>query len=141
MGLVGRLEVAVVEPVRSFARGAPSPVALYRSRRSAFEGLHVIAPSTVEPGEAVTLTLQAWDRHERLVPGFDGTVTLSTTDPGAVHPDRVRFLPRNDGLARVEGVRFETPGTHYLTAEHDGVRAVGNPVVVREDPDHRVPVG
>ncbi|PSQ11388.1 hypothetical protein BRC93_05635 [Halobacteriales archaeon QS_5_70_15] len=72
MGLVGRLEEAVVEPVRSFARGAPSPVALYRSRRSAFEGLHVIAPSTVEPGEAVTLTLQAWDRQSGSSRGSTG---------------------------------------------------------------------
>jgi len=74
-------------------------------------------------------------------PGFDGTASLPTTGPGAVHPDRIRSLPRNDGLARVEGVRFEAPGTHDVTAEHDGVRAVGNPVVVREDPDYRVPVG
>jgi hypothetical protein len=57
MSLGERLEEAVVEPVRSFARGAPSPVALYRSRRSTFEDLHLIAPSTVEPGEEVPLTL------------------------------------------------------------------------------------
>lgn len=138
MSLVERLEEAVVDPVRSFARGAPSPVVLYRSRRSAFEDLHLIAPSTVEPGEEVALTLQAWDGYERLVPGFDGTAVLGATDPEATLPDRARFLARNDGLVRVEGVRFRTPGTHYVTAEHEGVRAVSNPVVVREDPEDRV---
>ncbi|MEF8840661.1 MAG: hypothetical protein V5A62_03420 [Haloarculaceae archaeon] len=57
MGVIERLGEAVVEPVRRFARGAPSPVALYRSRRSTFEDLHVVAPSTIEPGEEVSLTL------------------------------------------------------------------------------------
>jgi hypothetical protein len=138
MGVLGRLSDAVVDPALSFARGAPSPVALYRSRRSTFEDLHVVAPSTVEPGASVPLTLQAWDRYERLVPGFDGAVRLRTTDPAATLPERVRFVGRNDGLARVEGARFGTPGLHYVTAEHDDVRAVSNPILVGEAPDHRV---
>jgi hypothetical protein len=138
MDALERLRDAVVDPVRSFARGAPSPVALYRSRRSTFGDLHLVAPSTVEPGERVSLTLQAWDRFERLVPGFDGAVDLRTTDPAATLPERVRFRGEENGLTRVEGVRFGTPGTHYVTAEHDGVRAVGNPIAVREDPEYRV---
>jgi len=72
MGLTERLVDGVVEPVGSFARGAPSPVALYRSRRSASDDPHVIAPSTVEPGEAVTLALQAWDRQSGSSRGSTG---------------------------------------------------------------------
>jgi hypothetical protein len=82
MWLTERLVDGVVEPVGSFARGAPSPVALYRSRRSAFDDLHVIAPSTVEPGEEVSLTLQAWDRYERLVPGSTGRRPSRRPAPG-----------------------------------------------------------
>ncbi|ESP86874.1 DUF3604 domain-containing protein [Candidatus Halobonum tyrrellensis] len=127
------------ESVASFLRGAPSVRQLLASRHSAFESAHLILPSTAVVGESVTLSVQAWDRYERLVPDPEAAFAVETTDPAATLPTALAF----DGspVVRLDGVRFETPGVHYVAVEHreTGERFVSNPVEVHATPpDSRV---
>lgn len=111
--------------------------------------LWVHAPSTVQAGEAVPLTVECWDYCERLVCGYDGTVEFNATDPRAQLPapytfrpswwnqgvvEATRFLTGDGGLHRFQVV-FETPGIHYVhvTDPDHGYVARSNPVLVTAD--------
>jgi hypothetical protein len=132
--------VKLRETVGVFARRAPSPRELLANRTQHFERLHAILPSTATPGEALELTVQAWDQCERLHRDFAGTATVATTDPDATHPETVSFRSRDDGVVRVDGVQFTSPGVQYLTLTDDrtGERFVSNPVRVATAHDTRV---
>jgi hypothetical protein len=127
------------ETVKTFVRSAPSPRELVANRTQRFERLHAILPSTATPGEPLSLTVQAWDQCERLLRDFEGTATVEATDPEATHPSSISLDPTDGGLVRIDGIRFETPGTHYLTLRDrkTGERFVSNPVRVG-DHDRRV---
>lgn len=129
----GSVHKAIVTAT-GFANNRPSPRRLWANRTQRFDRLHAIAPSTVEPGETVSLTLQARDQCERLCSEFQGEFRVESTDDEATHPSRVTFLPRNGGVATVPDVEFETPGTQYLTfvREETSERFVSNPVRVVE---------
>ncbi|WP_251341787.1 DUF3604 domain-containing protein [Haloplanus halophilus] len=131
--------VKLKETVGVFVRNAPSPRELLANRTQRFDRLHAILPSTAAPGESLTLTVQAWDQCERLHRDFEATVTVTATDSEATHPRTVTFDPASDGVERVAGVAFESPGVHYLTLTEDrtGERFVSNPVRVTDD-DRRV---
>ncbi|WP_248895964.1 DUF3604 domain-containing protein [Haloplanus halobius] len=122
--------------VRTFLDNAPSIRQLLESRHREVDALHAILPSTVQIGESATLTVQVWDAYERLVREFGGTVEVTTTDPEAIVPDRLRFGGDDDGWVRTGGITFRTPGTQYVRVEHpaSGVTAVSNPVDVTESP-------
>jgi hypothetical protein len=128
------------ETVKTFVRSAPSPRELLANRTQRFERLHAILPSTAAPGEPLSLTVQAWDQCERLLRDFEGTATVEATDEEATHPSSVSLDPADDGLVRVDGIRFETPGTHHLTLRDRATdeRFVSNPVRVGPDHDRRV---
>lgn len=128
------------ETVKVFARNAPSPRELLANRGQRFDRLHVVVPSTATPGESLQVTVQAWDQCERLHREFDGTATVDATDPEAVHPQTVSFAPGDDGVARLDGVEFASPGVQYLVLadERTGERFVSNPVRVAPDHERRV---
>jgi hypothetical protein len=128
------------ETISVFARSAPSPRELLANRQQTLDRLHAIVPSTTTPGESLSLTLLAWDQCERLYPDFDGTVTVETTDSAATHPETVSFASSEDGVVTVDGLGFETTGTHYvvLTDDRTGERFVSNPVRVAQSHDRRV---
>ncbi|MFB6303764.1 MAG: DUF3604 domain-containing protein, partial [Haloferacaceae archaeon] len=128
------------ETLRVFASAAPSAGELLANRRSRFDRAHAVLPSTATTGESLDLLVQAWDQCERLFP-FEGTFRVTTTDPDAAAPDRVRFEAADDGLTTAGDVAFHTPGVHYLVLERVGTgeRFVANPVRVHADePDRRV---
>lgn len=129
--------VKAVETVKVFAGSAPSPAELWANRSPEFERIHAIVPSTVEPGESVAVTLQAWDQCERLWGSYDRTVSLVASDPDATVPDSVSFADATDGVVRAEGLTFETPGVQYLTITDPatGETFHSNPVRVVSDPD------
>jgi len=128
------------ETVRGFTGNRPSLRRLWTNRTQRFERLHAVLPSTVEPGESVSLTLQAWDQCERLHTDFRGEFEVRVTDDDATHPPRVSFAPQNGGVATASGIRFATPGVQYLTLTHEatGQQFVSNPVHVVDDPDVRI---
>jgi len=130
----------VRDSIRIFLENSPSPVELWRSRRSTFERAHCILPSTAVVGESFDATVQARDRYERLVPDFEGEFTLGATDPEAAHPETVALDATEEGVTSTGEVRFETPGVHYLTVAHEPTdrRFVSNPVEVHaEEPEYR----
>ncbi|WP_435175513.1 DUF3604 domain-containing protein [Halorussus sp. AFM4] len=127
------------ESVRLFLAGAPSVRDLLASRHSEFESAHVVVPSTAVVGESASLTVQAWDRYERLVADPAERFVVESTDPAATLPDALEL----DGnpVVRARGVEFATPGVHYVTLRRRGTDEafVSNPVRVHESaPDHRV---
>ncbi len=129
------------ETVRVFADRRPSVRTLLSNRRQRFTEAHAILPSTATTDESLELTIQAWDQCERLIDDFDGGFRLSSTDDAATFPDRIRFPPTNDGIARTDAISFATPGLQYVTLTHrtSGERFVSNPVrVTADDPDEHV---
>ena len=138
-GLVGKAAATV----RGFAGNRPSLARLWRNRTQRFDRLHAILPSTVEPGESVSLTVQAWDQCERLHADFEGGFRVDSTDDDATHPDRIAFPSSHGGVATASGIEFGTAGVQYLTftREDTGRRFVSNPVRVVDDPDERLSGG
>jgi len=133
--------VKAKESVKVFTRQRPSIRGLLRSRSGRFDRAHAVLPSTAATGVPLDLTVQLWDEYERLHGEVGRTLAVSSTDPDADVPDRVRFPSGHDGVATVSGVAFETPGIQYLTLTHaqTGRRFVSNPVrVTEEDPAERV---
>jgi hypothetical protein len=128
--------VKAKEMLAVFARDSPSVGELLRNRRSRFDRLHAVLPSTATTAESLELTAQAWDQCERLTDSFTGAFRVETTDSEATVPDRVRFTARGGAVETVGGFRFGTPGTHYVTFTHEatGERYVSNPVEVHESP-------
>ncbi|MFB6073463.1 MAG: DUF3604 domain-containing protein [Haloarculaceae archaeon] len=127
------------ETIRVFASRRPSLRELWASRDGSFDRAHAILPSDAVAGESVGMTVQAWDEYERLH-DHAGTFALGATDADATHPESVTFTPADEGLVRVEGVTFETPGVQYVTlTDERGRRFVSNPVRVHESaPDERL---
>lgn len=122
--------------IQSFLGSAPSVRALWRSRRSRFDDVHAILPSTATVGEPVSLTVQAWDTYERIHRAFDGAFRLESSDPDAAVPARVRLEPSDDGVTRIDDLQFATPGTHYLTLHHPALETgrATNPIAVTASP-------
>lgn len=128
------------ETLKVFASSAPSPRELLANRTQRFDRYYATAPSTVEPGDPLSLTVQVWDQCERLYRDFTGTATVASTDPTATYPDTVSFRADDDGVVRVDGIEFESTGTHYLQLRDDqtGRQFVSNPVRVATDHERRV---
>lgn len=125
------------QSIRSFLRGRPSLRDLLASRHSEFESAHVTLPSTAVVGESVRLSIQAWDRYERLVPDPAERFDVVCTDRAATVPEAVELS--DEPVGRHEGVAFGTAGVHYLALRRRGTDEtyVSNPVRVRESPPDR----
>jgi len=79
---------------------------------------------------------------DNVPPEWTGTIELDGGD-GYAGPDRFEFAPEHAGpyhgdhrpIARIEGVRFDTPGVKWITArEPQGdIETPSNPVIVTDD--------
>jgi len=71
---------------------------------------------TATAGVAITVTVTVYDSDGNTVTGYNGTVSLSSTDTAAVLPDSYTFDPSTDGGSHQFTVTFYTAGTWTLTA-------------------------
>ena len=78
--------------------------------------LVVIAPQNVEPGTAFDVIVEAEDAHNRVVPGFRGTVAvgLGTADPGAAIPAAFTFSAGDHGKHTLH-VTLQATGSQTIT--------------------------
>ena len=136
MSLVSKLLAEGRESMRLFLSGTPSIRELLASRRSEFESVHLRLPSTTVVGDTIGLTVQAWDRYERLVPDPAERFIVDCTDPAATIPDMLEL--NGAPVVRTGGVEFATPGIHHVTLRRQGTEEtfVSNPVQVHETPPH-----
>jgi hypothetical protein len=72
-------------------------------------------PTSEPSGVAANVTVTAYDGSNNIIPGFTGTVTLTSSDPSATLPAAYTFLPADAG-AHVFSVTLNTAGTQSLTA-------------------------
>src|SRR5471032_2017657 len=82
---IGLLEDRVVPTIlRPPLHPAPVPPATH---------LQVVVPANVVSGQTINVIIEAEDAHNKIVPGFLGTVNLSlgTADPGATYPGSFTF--------------------------------------------------
>lgn len=148
----------VAIPVGLWASVSIRPGVLFDNRPRM---LWVHAPSTVAPGEAFQVTVQAWDAYERLSATYRGTVHFglesyrfdgsawgdSAPAGGVELPEAYTFSGRRRGSGvayRIRdgrdngshrfGVRIDTPGIHYLVVRDSLTRNgyYSNPIEVRE---------
>ncbi|QLH83935.1 DUF3604 domain-containing protein [Halosimplex pelagicum] len=129
-----------VESVKVFAENNPSLRDLARGRRRRFDDVECVLPSRVVTTESLSATVSVWDEYLRLLPDYDGTLTVDSTDPEAIHPEAIDFELTDEAVTELAGVAFETPGVQYLTlTDESGRRFTSNPVQVFEsEPDERL---
>jgi len=129
-----------IESVKVFAENNPSLGELARGRRRRFDDAECVLPSRVAVAESLSATVSVWDEYLRLLPDYDGTLALDSTDPEATHPDELDFGSTDEAVTELAGVAFETPGVQYLTlTDESGRRFASNPVQVFEsEPDERL---
>jgi len=129
-----------LESVKVFAENNPSLTELARGRRRQFDDLECVLPSRVVSTEPLSATVSVWDEYLRLLPEYDGEFTVESTDPDAIHPERLDFGLVEGAVTELEGIAFETPGIQYLVLTDDaGRRFVSNPVqVFAEEPEYRL---
>ncbi|MFC7142188.1 DUF3604 domain-containing protein [Halosimplex aquaticum] len=129
-----------IESVKVFADNKPSLADLARGRRRRFDDVECVLPSRVVADEPLSATVSVWDEYLRLLPEYDGAFTIESTDPDAIHPDRLDFDLTDEAVAEQEGIAFETPGVQYLVlTDEEGRRFVSNPVQVFEsEPEYRL---
>ncbi|MEW6359993.1 MAG: DUF3604 domain-containing protein [Planctomycetota bacterium] len=107
--------------------------------------IRVRTPSQVVKGEPFSICVHVCDRFQNPTPEFVGQVTVACTDPAAEMPKALTFEPKHRGWMRLEGLKFNTPGTHAITVdaggllEGDGAKSVSTPIeVLAEAPKLRL---
>ena len=112
----------------------PLPILPFAVSGAAVAGVHGVAPSVVEPGEAFELSVRAEDafrnRATGAIPGFeilvDGDVRAAT--------------PAGTEAVSVVELTLDEPGPHWIEIRSgDGeIRGAANPVLVEESPARRI---
>lgn len=100
--------------IRSFLKGLPSLRELARSRQRTFSTAHCIRPSTAVTGEAIEMTVLAWDRYERLVRDFDGQLVCECFDPDATIPDIAESIRSLECTIEIIEFSFRSDARWYL---------------------------
>lgn len=117
--------------------------------------LWVHAPSTVEADEEFEITIEAWDKYERLAGGYNGKVYFSIKSYNYTTLQRIpskhdlpsahRFssnailggiIPAYKFVGEENGKRtfdasISTPGIHYIIVEDSGEEFRSNPIIVK----------
>ena len=112
----------------------PLPVLPFAVSGASVAGVHGVAPSVVEPGEAFELSVRAEDafrnRATGAIPSFeilvDGDVRAAT-------------LAGSEAISVVE-LTLDEPGPHWIEirSEDGEIRGAANPVLVEENPARRI---
>lgn len=84
-------------------------------RVTAVSKLQVITPETAAQGQPVYIGLKVTDEAGVIIPNYEGTVALSTTDEAAMLPATVRFTAAEGGQKSVVAT-FRTLGLQTVTA-------------------------
>jgi len=95
--------------------------------------IQVAAPSEAVAGEPFTIVVRALDVWGNRSDGYEGEVSLGSSDPGAQLPRGCTFTEADHGARRMEGVKLSTPGLQVIKAKVGCREAVSNPIIVREE--------
>jgi uncharacterized delta-60 repeat protein len=76
----------------------------------------ISAPAEVTAGQPFEVTVTARDENGNVVPDYTGTVSLSSTDPGAAFPGSHTFTTDDAGVYTFSGVQLFTAGPQSLFA-------------------------
>jgi Tol biopolymer transport system component len=83
--------------------------------------IEVIGPSPSKPFAVADLVLTVLDDQENVVTGWEGILTLSSSDAGAIVPSPVAFSTGDEGTQTLEdALAFSSAGVHGLEAEAEG---------------------
>ena len=99
-------------------------------------GLHSLrvsgAPVALAAGQYVNVTVSAVDAYGNPVPGYTGTIQLTSSDPKAGLPGQLTFTGANAGVLKTF-VQLETAGVQSITAidSIDGLTATGSGITVQ----------
>jgi len=102
--------------------------------------LVVTARATVKAGERARLQVRAEDRNSILCRHYEGTVTLTSSDPRAALPKKVKFTAA-DGGKRFASITFRTAGIQTVSASDADANIAGesNPTLVSAaNPEQRL---
>ncbi len=84
-------------------------------------------PPEMKVNDDATMKITAVDQNGKRVEDYTGTALLSSTDPTALLPleGKIQFQPQNLGeKALTLGLRFRTPGEHFLHIEDSSDKEV-----------------
>ncbi|MBM4012197.1 MAG: hypothetical protein FJ286_12590 [Planctomycetes bacterium] len=108
LATAGRQSVTVASLSDPKVSGTASTTVVAPSTLASFA---VVMPPRVLAGEPVRAGVIAMDASGRLIPGYNGTATVTSSDPGAILPGTVTFL---NGRAVVR-VTFATAGDQTVS--------------------------
>ena len=96
--------------------------------------LQVIMPSQATAGQATWCLVRVEDRYGNPAPGYRGTVRLVSRAGMAELPESASFAESDQGVRRIDGIRFRTPGIHTIEVTDGAHRGVSNPIRVTRTP-------
>ena len=110
------LAVSAVSPYAFWAGGFQGSAT--RTLTEMYCAIHfgVSAPATVTAGSPFSVTVTAQDGAGATVSGYSGTVSLTSSDPGASLPASYTFAPGDAGSHTFTGMVLNTPGSRTVTA-------------------------
>ncbi len=99
---------------------------------AAADSLSLSVPSVVTSGDGFPVTVTAYDRYGNIATGYQGTVTLTSSDGQAVSPNTVSFSSSSTtpGVATVTAT-LDQAGTTKLTATAGWLKATSNKIVIQ----------
>jgi len=105
---------------------------------SAPHRVQVVMPSDALVGKPTWAIIRVEDRYGNPTAQFSGTARLSSTDATARLPERVEFIEADNGVQRVENIRFGRPGDFRISAHSEIGSHTGNPVRVGLQPPEQL---
>jgi hypothetical protein len=94
-------------------------------------GLDMIQASVTTAGTAFTVTVRAVDPYSNNAFPYGGTVTLTSSDPGATLPGPYAYQPTDLAQHAFTGVVLRTPGMQTITAtDSNGLTKQSAPITV-----------
>lgn len=111
------------------------PIQPIRVTGTTIAGVHGFVPSIISPGETFTMSVRAEDRYfNRARDGHPLWRILLNGEP-------FRVIPAGpDPITLLTGLKLDEPGVYRFTfeSEHGAITGVANPILVRDNPGHRI---
>lgn len=110
---IGSQKIVATDTATSAITGSDTTTVKASSTATHFQ---ILAPHYAVAGGPITVTVIALDNTNHVATGYNGTVSLTSTDGGASLPGNYVFKPGTDHGVHTFQVSFSAPGTPTLTA-------------------------
>src|SRR5256712_4006027 len=119
---VGTQSVTATDTVTANITGAQTGIVVGSNAATTLVVSGVTSPQVA--GSTSSIRVEARDAVGNIVPGYGGTVRISTTDSQATRPADHAFTPSDGGVYFFTGLVLRTAATHSVTATDVGTSSI-----------------